>query len=138
MLERDSLVRERACHMIEEEGLSACAVADPALFDSLREALPFEVFVLGIPALDALPSPVRAEFPGPVVLLAPIRDRSLCAHLRLVAPRASLVDRALRDPDSLRGALGRSGSATPGTRPETGDVPSPVRRAFEPFGVSER
>jgi DNA-binding CsgD family transcriptional regulator len=132
--EPEALIRERASQMLEEEGFAPCAVAHPALFQEVSRALSFDLFVVGIPALDRVPDVAWEELAGPVLILGPVEDPSLVAHLRVLLPGARLVDRALRNPDAVRRALGGAKER----REESVAPTDTVRRAFEPFGLSER
>jgi DNA-binding CsgD family transcriptional regulator len=131
--ERDALVSERARQLLAAEGLAVCAVDDPGLFDELRQRCAFDLYVLGVCGPEEL-----CWFPGtgalsPLLVLAPLSDESAGAHYRVALPGAVLVDRALRDPDALRGVAG-----APPPRDRSGPAPDTVREAFLPFGLSER
>jgi DNA-binding NarL/FixJ family response regulator len=120
--------------MLEEEGFSPCGVGQARLFEELRQALPFDLLVLGVPALDRVPELAPRDPGAPVLLLTPLHDSSLVTHLQMLHPAAQLVDRSLRSPDAIRQVLARSvDSASPVAHP-----PEAVRRAFAPFGLSER
>ena len=134
LLERDPLVRERTCLMLEAEGFAPCAVGATALFEELQRLLPGSLRILGVTSPNQLPSAVEDEGEQPLLLLVPIDDRSLVAHLRVRVPHARLVDRELREPDSIRRAV----TPPPELPPEGQDPADAIRRAFSPFGLSER
>ena len=133
MYEREALVSERARQLLAAEGFAVCAVDDPGLFDELRQCLSFELFVLGVSGPDELCWFEGAGGLSPLLVLAPLSDASSGAHYRVALPGAVLVDRALRDPGALHGAI-----AAPGPRDRAGPAPDSVREAFLPFGLSER
>jgi DNA-binding CsgD family transcriptional regulator len=133
LLEVDGLTAERVRQMLRAEGVALCHVEDLALFHRLRRSHVFDVFVIGVNDLDALERSVLPVELEPLIVLAPASGRSGWAPFRIAFPQAVLVDRALRDPDALRRVLR--------PRPEHAerrDSPDAVRRAFAPFGLSER
>jgi DNA-binding CsgD family transcriptional regulator len=134
LLEREPLVRERACLMLEEEGYAPCAVGATALFEELQRLMPASIRVLGVTRPDQLLATAEEEGEYPLLLLVPLEDRSLVAHLRVRVPHARLVDRRLREPDSIHRALAPSPEPPPGGK----DPAGAIRRAFAPFGLSER
>ncbi len=127
----EGLVAERVRRMLAEQNIASVLVAHAGLFEELRARLAFDVFVVGVRSAARL-----EEFPGadlaPLVLLAPLGRGQSAAHFRMALPRALLVDRALRDPDALRGVL------QSGTPSESGPRGELVRQAFEPFDLSGR
>ena len=130
--EPDGLVCERARQLLRAEGLETCAVDSPELFACARDELGFDVFIVGVRGPGELAALDLAEKPRPLVLLAPLHGAD-STHYRVAVGDAVVVDRGLRDPDALRRALGLVPSAE---RPRPPD--DPVRRTFEPFGLSER
>jgi DNA-binding CsgD family transcriptional regulator len=133
LCEADALTAERARQMLRAEGVSACHVEDIELFHRLRRALRFDFHLIGAPdpgTLERLAMPPEVD---PLVVLVPEGGRGGWAPYRIAFPRAALVDRALREPDALRRAI-RPAAECAGE----GDAPDPVRRAFAPFGLSER
>jgi DNA-binding CsgD family transcriptional regulator len=134
LLERDSLTRERARRMLEDEGFAVCAVADRALFESIARAVPFRLCVVGVPGPEAVPDVEAADL-APLLLLCPADDPSLETHLRVRFPEARVADRRLRDPSEVRRALD-PGEAAPAE--QTVPDSDPVRETFAPFGLSER
>lgn len=125
--EREALVAERARQMLSAEGFATCLVDDVALFHEVNARAPFDLYVFGVNDDEAaLPELAGLQ---PLVLLAPLGKRA--AHLRMAIPHAELVDRALRDPDALRAVAG----GPPESAAPEADA---VRRAFSPFGLSER
>lgn len=132
LFERDPLVRERACALLRGEGFATCAVDDVALFGELRDRLAFELHVVGVGAADELESIEGLAEVEPLLVLAPLAGARRSAHFRVALPHATLVDRELRDAEALRGALG------PRPVAPAEAVPDAVRRAFEPFRLTER
>ncbi len=132
MCESDALTAERARQMLRAEGVQTCLVEDLDLFHRLRRALRFDLFLLGVPDPAVLEQSAMPPEVDPLVVLAPA-GRSGLAPYRIAFPRAVLLDRALREPDALRGALRPWADGALETR-----APDPVRRAFGPFGLSER
>jgi DNA-binding CsgD family transcriptional regulator len=133
VFETDGLVCERLRRMLAEEGIASCLVDDPALFHKLRGRLRFEYCVVGVRAPHELDDFGLTPAGGPLVLLVPLEGGESSAHYRMALPEAILLDRKLRDPDALRRALQSERPAA--LSPLPGD---PVRRTFEPFGLSER
>ncbi len=129
--EAEGLVAERVRRMLAEQNIASVLVAQAELFEELRARLAFDLFVVGVRSASQL-----EEFPGadlqPLVLLAPLGRGQGVAHFRMALPRALLVDRALRDPDALRGVLQ---SGTPRESAPRGEL---LRQAFEPFDLSGR
>jgi DNA-binding NarL/FixJ family response regulator len=134
VLERDSLTRERACRLLESEGYATCALSEPRLFDEVLQALSFDLIVIGIASPEETWMASKQSSSGAVLLLAPQSDPGLLAHLRLRAPGALIADRSLRQPDVLRRVL--PGGQEPEARPS--GIADVTRRAFAPFGLSER
>lgn len=130
--ERERLVSERLRDLLGAEQFETCAVDHPELFAEVRRRVHFELFVIGIEHardLEALGDITDAR---PLVLLAPLRRSRNAAQLRMALPDAVLVDRELRDKDALRAVL------EPERRAEPPEVRDAVRRAFEPFDLTER
>ena len=127
-----SLVAERVRQMLAAEGFSSCVVDDLELFHELRGRVQFDAFVLGVAGADGLDLLGLPSDLGPLLLLAPLGEGSAASY-RLAMPGAILVDRSLRDPDALRRVL--CGPEPEGPAPA---APDTVRRAFLPFGLSER
>jgi DNA-binding CsgD family transcriptional regulator len=127
-----SLVAERARQMLAAEGFTSCVVDDLELFHELRRRVHFDAFLVGVAGAHGLDLLGLPDDLGPLLLLAPLGE-GRSASYRLAMPGAILVDRSLRDPDALRRVL--CGPEPEG--PESGE-PDRVRRAFLPFGLSER
>ena len=132
IFERNRLVSERVRDLLGAERFETCAVEDPELFALLRSRVRFELFVIGIERAGDLEALVDISDARPLVLLAPLRRTGNAAHFRMALPDALLVDRQLRDKDALRAVLEPERAAPP---PDATDA---VRRAFEPFGLTER
>ncbi len=109
-----------------------CHTAVPELAFELAAALALDLYVAGVPEAPDAETPGLLATRAPLVLLAPLERPGVTTHLRVAYPDALLVDRGLRDPDSLRRAL-RPSAAEPATPDRVG-----VRAAFESFGLSER
>jgi DNA-binding CsgD family transcriptional regulator len=119
--------------MLAGEGFDTCLVDGPELFHDLRSALGFDAFVVGVPEPEALEELGRCHAIRPLILLVHLRGEPDAAHYRVALPDAQLVDRSLREPDSLRRVLA---CAAPDSDPAP--APDAIRRAFTPFGLSER
>lgn len=132
--ERNSLVRERACLMLEGEGFAPCAVGQAGLFDDLYHRAPFDLLVVGLTEREGLPKVAQEATKAPLLVLAPLEDRALVAHLRVLLPHGQIVDRSLSEPDAISRALTR---ATESPREDL-DPAEAIRNAFAPFGLSER
>ncbi|MFQ5698622.1 MAG: LuxR C-terminal-related transcriptional regulator [Myxococcota bacterium] len=132
MLERDSVVRERAQRLLEADGLAVCSTGSPELFEQIAQSQGFEWIVVGAAGAGDL-APLKLERLARLVLLVPGTEPHRLRSFRLRWPEAVLVDRRLEDPDCLRRAIG------PSERPKAiaarGD---PAREAFGSFGLSER
>ena len=131
VLESEGLVAERVRRMLAEEGMASCVVDSPSLFEELRRTLPFQVFVVGVRGPAELDEIELSEL-APLILLAPLHSDE-APHYRMALPDALLADRSLRDPDVLRRAFRGEGSSP--ASPPRGEL---VRRAFEPFDLSQR
>ncbi len=133
VLETEGLVCERLRRMLAEEGIASCFVDHPALFHKLRAGLAFEYYLVGVRTPDELERVGLPPDLEPLLLLAPLAESENSGHYRMALPRATLLDRGLRDPDALRRELG-------GERPEAAPAlpEDTVRRTFAPFGLSER
>ncbi len=111
VLETEGLVVERLRRMLLEEGVSSCLVDHPSMFHELSESLVFQHYVVGVRTPDELEAFGLSSELSPLLLLAPLEHGGSSAHYRMALPAATLLDRGLRDPDVLRGPLGRpSGS----------------------------
>lgn len=132
VLERDLLVAERAQLLLATEGFAVCHTAVPEFAFELAASLEMDLYVAGVSDEPAAEAPGLLATRAPLVLLAPLERAGVATHLRVAYPDATLVDRALRDPESLRRAV----------RPRPGSQERPpadgVRVAFETFGLSER
>jgi DNA-binding CsgD family transcriptional regulator len=141
ILERGSAVRERAQLLLEADAVRVCATASPELFSELRESVPFDLLVVGLSdasdreALPDLETLELSDGEGGLALLAPLQDAALVRRLRVRFPAATLVDRALAEPDAFRPLL-HSGLAAP--RSSGSEPRDAVRETFEAFGLSER
>lgn len=132
LYETEGLVVDRVRQMLTGEGFATCSVDDLDLFHELRLQVSFDLFIVGVRGFEALDLRLSGEI-QPLVLLAPGARQGAVAHYRMALPDAMLVDRALRDPDTLRRALGTTGPSEPAS-----SSPDTVRSAFLPFGLSER
>src|SRR5262245_19474916 len=129
----EPIVCERVRQMAAAESF-ACAVVDRfGLFEELCQLRRFDLYVVGSTGLHDVQRLESARALDPLLLLATRAGRAEIALHRTVLPNAVLVERALRDPNALRRALGLDDAA----RPLLLDADA-VRRAFEVFGLSER
>lgn len=131
--EPDGLVGERVRQMARAEGFGSCAVDTMELFKQLHARLSFALFVVGVRSTDELEELDLSRKVQPLALLAPLYENGGATHYRVAFPEAKLVDRGLRDPDALRRVLDVAGPRE--SAPPQRDT---VRRAFGPFGLSER
>jgi DNA-binding CsgD family transcriptional regulator len=129
--ERDGVTCDRLRQLVRAEGGTSCAVDSIELFHELRARLTFDVFAVGVESPEELEELKLRSDIQPLILLIPPSARARSTHYSVALPHALLVDRRLRDPDALR-ALGGP-PAAPAAAAE-----DPVRRAFAPFGLSER
>jgi DNA-binding CsgD family transcriptional regulator len=106
-------------------------VDDVELFHELRSLTPFDLFLVGVAGVEGLEL-LGLERVTPLVLLAPLAGAGATAY-RLALPEAVPLDRELRDPDTLRRVF-----AEPEPEAQGAQGPDAVRRAFLPFGLSER
>jgi DNA-binding NarL/FixJ family response regulator len=144
LLETDPLVSERMRYLMRAEDFSVCAVDDWALFRTLAAQLPFEavavsdVFAEGAEALELL------RKLDPLFVLVSSAESAAIARLRMAVPGAHLLDRALRDPDAVRRALGahpaaREPEPQSGESERVGEIDGEwMQRAFGGFHLSER
>lgn len=132
VLETDLLVAERTQRLLAAEDFAVCHTAVPELAFELAASLDMDLYVAGVSDEPGAETPGLLATRAPLVLLAPLERRAVATHLRVAYPDAILVDRALRDPESLRRALPPRTEA-----PEPAPVDG-VRLAFETFGLSER
>jgi DNA-binding CsgD family transcriptional regulator len=132
VLETEGLVAERVRRMLAEEGVTTCLVDEVSLFHELRKSLVFDVYVVGVSTAGEIEA-LGTQGLAPLILLAHLEHGELSTHYRVALPEAVLVDRSLLDPDALKAALR-------GDRPEVQTVAEAgvVRRAFQPFNLSER
>lgn len=138
LLERDGLVAERARAMLTAEGYATALVDTWPLFDALRARLLFDLYVVGAPDPDEIQGVQGLDSLEPLLLLVPLDAATPVSPYRLAQPRACLVDRALRDPDAIRRALGVPVPESELTSAPPALSAAAVRRAFEPFGLSDR
>jgi DNA-binding CsgD family transcriptional regulator len=131
--ETEGLVAERVRQMLAAEGLASCVVDDAELFHELRASGRFDLYVVGVRAMEGLQALELGADVQPLVVLAPLHEVAGAAPYRLVAPAAGLVDRGLRDPDAIRAVVGLDSPAE-----ATPPGPDALRTAFLPFGLSER
>lgn len=137
LLETDALIAERLRQMLRAEGFATCLVDTLTLFAALRQARGFDLYAIGVAAGADLALLQSFQDLSPLLLLCAVSEEGSVNPYRMTLPRAVLVDRELRDVDSIRRAL--AGAHTP----QTGQLPSSlsrasVRRAFAPFGLSGR
>ena len=62
-----SLVRERACQMLEQAGYAPCAVSELDLFHDLRAKLAFDLYLFGVRSLDRVAQARLEREPRPDV-----------------------------------------------------------------------
>lgn len=129
----EPIVCERVRQMAAAEGFASCVVDRFELFDELRQLRRFDLYVVGSTGLDDVQRLEPARALDPLLLLAPRAGRAESAVHSAVLPNAVLVERALRDPNALRRALGLDDAARPLLL-----EPDSVRRAFAEFGLSDR
>ncbi len=135
--ESDALTGERLRRMLAAEGYGTAWVDETRLFDSLRRTGLFELYGVGAMSAEELRRIEDIESLEPLLLVVPLDKRSPINPYRLVHPRASLVDRELRDVDAIRRELAR-GAAPSGSSSFGGLTGASIQRAFEHFGLSER
>ncbi len=132
-MESEGLVAERARRMLAERGIATVWVDRAELFHEVRSRLDFDLIAVGARSPKEIEGLELAGL-DPLILLIPSHS-AWAAHYRIALPGATLVDRGLRDPDALVGALDSAlGEPSEASLPAA-DV---VRRAFEPFQLSER
>ena len=137
LCERDPLIAERLRQMLRAEGFATCLVDTLALFATLRRAQTFDLYAIGVAAADELAPLQSFHDLAPLLLLCAASEDSAVNPYRMTLPRAVLVERELRDVDTIRRALA-------GVRaPRAAGLPSSlsrasIQRAFAPFGLSGR
>jgi DNA-binding CsgD family transcriptional regulator len=138
LCERDPLIAERLRQMLRAEGFATCLVDTLSLFATLRQVQGFDLYAIGVVAApDELVSLQAFHDLAPLLLLCAGVEESAVNPYRMTLPRAVLVDRELRDVDSIRRVL--SGSRPPRAEaPPTSLSRASIRRAFAPFGLSVR
>jgi len=119
--------------MLAELNISCCLVDHPGLFHQLHRRIKPDHLVVGAGGPEEFEGLGLTAELGPVVLLVPLGEGHSSIQYHMALPEAVLVDRALRDPDTLREALGEE--PTRGLPRPPGDT---VRRMFGSFGLSER
>jgi len=129
----EPIVCERVRQMAAAENFACCVVDRFGLFEELCQLRRFDLYVVGSTGLDDVQRLESARALDPLLLLAPRAGRTESALHRAVLPNAVLLERALRDPNALRRALGLDDVARPLPL-----EPEAVRRAFAEFGLSER
>ena len=134
LLESDALVAERVRRLLTCEGLSVCHVDREDLFNDLREAMEFDLYLMGFDYTDELDALELSQL-KPLVLLVHAEREGGPEHYRMAVPHAELVDRELRDPEVFRALIGASQDERASRR---GSGHDSVRRAFAPFGLSDR
>jgi DNA-binding CsgD family transcriptional regulator len=135
--ETDGLIAERLRQMLRAEGFATCLVDTLELFSELRQARCFDLYAIGVGgSADLAPLQTFHDL-TPLLLLCAASEESAVNPYRMTLPRALLVDRELRDVDSIRRALAGArpprGAQLPGSLSQAS-----VRRAFAPFGLSGR
>lgn len=135
--ETDGLIAERLRQMLRAEGFATCLVDALALFTALRQIRCFDLYAIGVAVSDDL-APLQAFHDlSPLLLLCAASEESAVNPYRMTLPRAVLVDRELRDVDTIRRAL--AGARTPRAASLPSSLsPASIRRAFAPFGLSGR
>jgi DNA-binding CsgD family transcriptional regulator len=135
--ESDALVAERLRQMLRAEGFATCLVDTLALFSSLRGALRFDLYAIGVlPDVDLAQLQSFHDL-SPLLLLCAASEERAVNPYRMALPRAVLVDRELRDVDSVRRALSGVRAPRAPTLPSA-LTKSSIQRAFAPFGLSGR
>jgi DNA-binding CsgD family transcriptional regulator len=141
LYEVDPLVGERLRSMLRSEGFATCLVDDLALFEVLASGDTFHLYAVGVihaGELAALPEKVASL--DSLLVLAPLAGESGVSPFRVALPRATLVDRGLRDTDVIRRllapALGREQGGAQLLAPSIS--PDSIARAFGSFGLSDR
>ena len=137
LCERDPLTAERLRQMLRAEGFATCLVDTLALFAALRQAQSFDLYAIGVSAPDDLAPLQPFSDLRPLLLLCAASEESAVNPYRMTLPRAVLVERELRDVDTIRRALAgvrapRAPQLPPSLSRES------IRRAFAPFGLSGR
>jgi hypothetical protein len=135
--ETDGLIAERLRQMLRAEGFATCLVDTLPLFSSLRASLRFELYAIGVNDDVDLAQLQPFHDLSPLLLLCAASEEGAVNPYRMALPRAVLVDRDLRDVDSIRRAL--SGSRPPrATALPSSLTRASIQRAFAPFGISGR
>lgn len=123
--------------MVRGEGFSTSLVDHTHLFERLRRAVPFDLFVVGAASPEEIQAIQEIDRLDPLILIVPLEQGLAVNPYRLVHPTAALIDRELRDVNGIRNALEpQPAPATQGGA--TSLSQESIRLAFEPFGLSAR
>ena len=141
VIETDPLVSERLRYLMRAEDLSVCAVDEWLLFRALVEQPGFHLFAVSDGFAERADTLELLRKLEPLLVLVSSTDAPAIARLRMALPGAVLLERTLRDPDAVRRALGHAPRGS--EEHAQGELPGPsaqewVRRAFEPFSLSQR
>jgi len=137
LFEVDGLVGERLRCMVAAEGYASALVDSATLFDTLRRSMTFDLYVIGASSSEELRTVSSLEQLDPLLLVVPLDAGVAVNPYRLVHPRASLIDRGLRDADAIRREL-RPKNAPQRAANWPGLSSDAIQHAFEPFGLSDR
>jgi DNA-binding CsgD family transcriptional regulator len=137
LCERDPLIAERLRQMLRAEGFATCLVDTLPLFEKLRGGQSFDLYAIGVAASDELATLQSFNDLAPLLLLCAASEESAVNPYRMTLPRAVLVDRELRDVDTIRRALGGARPPRATALPSSLSRAS-IQRAFAPFGLSGR